>query len=66
LQQVKAAVLDESSYTYSPEQFYQKDNLYIEKSKYRIKEAGEIFGIQRKGVAAQRKKWKMPKIKMWR
>jgi hypothetical protein len=66
LQQVKAAVLDESSYTYSPEQFYQKDNLYIEKPKYRINTMGEIFGIQRKGAASQRNKWKMPKIKMWR
>jgi hypothetical protein len=52
------------SYAFRPERFYRKGKLFIEKSKYRINQPGEVMGISMKGWEAARKKLKR-KPKRW-
>lgn len=46
------------NYSFSPQKFYKKGDIYIEKPKYRINTPQELTGITKKGLKVRRmKKW---------
>lgn len=62
IREVSAKEVFETGKRLKIERFYRKGEKYIERSKYRINTAGEIFGITYKGIKARRTKIRIPRF----